>query len=328
MIIIAKILSITFIIIISIIGLLSIITLATSSKPLEYTILNPLDCPPLSLCEYTPVSDLTLPTKEYFTNKSYIDVNGYSTDVSRMCMELINRAYLNNSSEDIKNIDFKDNFFSDAINDGKEFCNILKSDGILWIIFRGTEKLTEWITNFKLTQTSYSTSSDIANLPVFLNEDNPKIMVHDGFLKLYSDIREKILKNITENYDENSFICVSGHSLGGAIATITALDLKSLGYDNTVLYTYASPRVGNYELSNHIDRVSNLRHYRVINNVDIIPQMPLPVSPNPKQYDAPYFYQHNGLEYSFQKYKQSITNNHSIITYTKYINEIKYINRE
>lgn len=325
MIIFAKILSILFIIILCIIGLLSLVTLATSTRPLEYTITNTLDCPPSTTCKHDPDSDITVPTEEYFNmNSDKVDKNGYSNAVSLFCMELINRAYLDDKAEDIKGVEFKDNFFSSDINDGKEFCNIFKSKDVLWIVFRGTEKIDEWINNLKMSQVSYETSSGIKNIPLFLNEENPAIMVHRGFIKLYSDIRSKILENVS-NFPEVSKICVCGHSLGGALATITAFDLTKLGYTNTILYSYASPRVGNDEFKKQIE--SSLKHFRIFNTVDIIPQMPLPISPNTSQYDDPYFYEHNGMEYSFEKYMKSILNNHSIITYIKNNDKINYIDR-
>lgn len=40
---------------------------------------------------------------------------------------------------------------------------------------------------------------------------------------------------------------IAGHSLGGAIAAMTAVDVTRLGYKVEHFYTYGTPRVGNDE---------------------------------------------------------------------------------
>lgn len=73
-------------------------------------------------------------------------------------------------------------------------------------------------------------------------------MVHLGFYKGYANIQEQLLTaiNIELWRHSNASILVTGHSLGGALATLAAVDIKlhmpSLQVD---FYTLGSPRVGN-----------------------------------------------------------------------------------
>lgn len=72
---------------------------------------------------------------------------------------------------------------------------------------------------------------------------------------------------------------VTGHSLGGALATLCALDLQfnffSAEPERIVLYSFGSPRVGNSAFRQSFNRrVSN--SYRVVNGMDIVPAVPRP----------------------------------------------------
>ena len=52
----------------------------------------------------------------------------------------------------------------------------------------------------------------------------------------------------------NTPILITGHSLGGALAVLSALDIKKeLMFNETIsLYTFGAPRVGNDEFSDHV----------------------------------------------------------------------------
>jgi pimeloyl-ACP methyl ester carboxylesterase len=69
---------------------------------------------------------------------------------------------------------------------------------------------------------------------------------------------------------------ICGHSLGGAIATLLALDVASnTKFAHPVAYTYASPRVGD---PSFVDTYNQLvpDTYRFANRLDIVPKLPLP----------------------------------------------------
>mmetsp|Transcript_3399 Transcript_3399/g.526 ORF Transcript_3399/g.526 Transcript_3399/m.526 type:complete len:145 (-) Transcript_3399:143-577(-) len=69
-------------------------------------------------------------------------------------------------------------------------------------------------------------------------------------------------------------IVISGHSLGGAVATIFAAHLLKLGYPVTELVTFGSPRVGNKEFAMYVSsRIP--KAIRIVHNRDPVPCVPL-----------------------------------------------------
>lgn len=70
----------------------------------------------------------------------------------------------------------------------------------------------------------------------------------------------------------NKDLLVTGHSLGGAIAQLAALDLASQGY-NVTLVTFGSPRVGDVQFADMLVKTVP-RVYRVTHSRDPIVHVP------------------------------------------------------
>lgn len=66
-------------------------------------------------------------------------------------------------------------------------------------------------------------------------------------------------------------VVATGHSLGAAIATLAAADLRSQGIPVT-LYTYGSPMVGNDAFATSVSKSGPT--YRVTHAKDIVPMLP------------------------------------------------------
>ena len=141
-------------------------------------------------------------------------------------------------------------------------------------------------------------------------------MIHNGFLYIFNEIAKEVLTTIEKiNQNKEKTICVSGHSLGGAMAAIFGLELHNLNY-TTCVYSFASPRIGNTALTETYNSLSpKLPYFRIINLEDEIPQTPTTVSPNFKDAKNPFFYDHFGEVISFSLNAKSMTNNHSLYVY-------------
>lgn len=111
--------------------------------------------------------------------------------------------------------------------------------------------------------------------------------VHMGFLHSWQNARDVVvpeLKALKEKYPSYKVHFV-GHSLGGAVACLAALEAKlSMNYDDIVVTTFGEPRLGNYEFARFVDKVfdltgsanlENRSFRRVTHNNDPVPHLPL-----------------------------------------------------
>lgn len=138
-------------------------------------------------------------------------------------------------------------YFKSAITDTVGFIAIYsdldaQEDQIV-ITFRGSVSWTNWVEDMRF----------VKEPSPWPNKDYPSARVHSGFLDSYSDIATTIRSSImvlTKRFPTAKII-ITGHSLGGAVATLCASDLKfHLGRDYKIeLVTYHSPRVGNEQFA-------------------------------------------------------------------------------
>jgi triacylglycerol lipase len=101
-------------------------------------------------------------------------------------------------------------------------------------------------------------------------------MVHEGFLKALDQIWVD-LNSYIKTIRSGRSLWFTGHSLGGALATLAAR--RSTG--TTGLFTFGCPRVGDRKFSNK--KNFPFQNVRFVNDLDIVPTMP-PISK----------YKHNG----------------------------------
>ena len=73
-----------------------------------------------------------------------------------------------------------------------------------------------------------------------------------------------------------SSLTICGHSLGGAIATLVALDVAAntaAPFNNPTVYTYASPRTGDHDFAVKYHQTVTTT-YRFVDTVDLVPKLP------------------------------------------------------
>ncbi|KAI9078782.1 hypothetical protein K1719_039240 [Acacia pycnantha] len=152
----------------------------------------------------------------------------------------------------------------------------------LVVAFRGTEQ-AKW----------KDLLTDLMLAPAGLNPERiggdfkQEVQVHSGFLTAYDSVRTRIISLIrlaigyTDDHSEAPHkwhVYVTGHSLGGALATLLALELSSnqlvkKGAIYVTMYNFGSPRVGNKNFAEvYNEKVKD--SWRVVNHRDIIPTVP------------------------------------------------------
>ncbi|CAJ1373817.1 unnamed protein product [Effrenium voratum] len=140
---------------------------------------------------------------------------------------------------------------------------------VVEVSFRGTYRIANWMTNV----TTYL-------VPTAVGRQKGK--VHLGYQTAYLTFREELLKKIFDDLagleiqaGATVLVRVSGHSLGGAIATLFAYDLsQSAGHVWEIrCVTFGSPRIGNAEFANDCyEAVPRMARY--INKMDLPSSLP------------------------------------------------------
>ncbi|EFY97257.1 lipase (class 3) [Metarhizium robertsii] len=164
-------------------------------------------------------------------------------------------------------------------------------NGAIIVAFRGTYSIANTVVDLGTIPQEYvpypAPDDDDSDFLENYRRKCDNCTVHMGFLHSWRMARGTVvpeLKALRKKYPSYKIQLV-GHSLGGAVACLAALELKlSLGWDNLVVTTFGEPRVGNYQLARYIDKAfqldgtTNLEHRayrRVTHNNDPVPLLPL-----------------------------------------------------
>jgi hypothetical protein len=105
------------------------------------------------------------------------------------------------------------------------------------------------------------------------------VLVHEGYLKVYESLASQINEFVLEMLEDPKYkgykVIITGHSLGGVVSTIHAVDVafkfKEKGFE-TELFSYHSPRPGNNGFREHAIN-QNFTIARFTNKSDFISQM-------------------------------------------------------
>ena len=291
----------SFMIILSLFGILSIIALLylfikwlKYKKALEIPIYNKLQCGEIYCL--TQIVDLPIPDQKDQT---------FNVEVARFLADLIVRISRAVNEPFTEPHTLKNELLMYDSKKNPIFGVLWTNNSIAYIAFRGTMEPQEWMQNFTYKQQH----------ALFLNNSKNSPNIHSGFLEVYNNFRNNLIHKIKELKPTQIFI--AGHSLGGAIATICGLDLKILGY-NTIVYNFASPRVGDDKFCDLVKN-SNLPLYRIVNTSDVAPTFPVSVSPNFDDPEKPFIYNHCGNAIYFTDNWKSIVNNHTLAVYVNWL---------
>ncbi|KAF0683851.1 Aste57867_24126 [Aphanomyces stellatus] len=144
--------------------------------------------------------------------------------------------------------------------------------------FRGTGSFKNGLTDLKSRQVHFPCARDFRAESVDLKHRylRSAVYVHLGFLKAYQALQARVgaaVAKLPRVPGRNLQLVCTGHSLGGALATLCALDLALTQDHITVsMYNFGSPRVGNHAFRLLFN--SKVVAYRVVNDGDVITQMP------------------------------------------------------
>jgi predicted lipase len=140
------------------------------------------------------------------------------------------------------------------------------------IAIRGTEGTLEWVHDAEFL---------LVPCPFLPGAGNTE----DGFTAMYKSMETDVVPgspSVASALATLPFkqpvtsLSICGHSLGGALATLLALDVAAnLKFPDPVAYTYASPRVGDPLFAATYNQIVK-NSFRIANRLDLVPKLPLP----------------------------------------------------
>lgn len=154
-------------------------------------------------------------------------------------------------------------------------CLVVENSDSVIISFRGTASIRNWITDAEFKRNVLELEKDA--------------QVHDGFLRAFDSILQPLSDYLKKIVVAKRKVFVTGHSLGGALAILAALELKRQGFNVAQVYTFGQPRVGNAAFKSLYEDALGASTFRVVYQEDIVARIP----------HLPYFhdpYRHVGQE--------------------------------
>lgn len=113
----------------------------------------------------------------------------------------------------------------DPATDTEGFVGFLPSDQSIYVVFRGSESIQNWLSDSKFLKTDYKDPNCV------------NCAVHEGFLTAENNVSEGIYMEVFKLFQTFHTIQVktTGHSLGAALANLTAMALKKRGFNVSMI---------------------------------------------------------------------------------------------
>lgn len=135
---------------------------------------------------------------------------------------------------------------------------LIEHDRYLCMVFRGTDERKDWLDNINVFPTKELFGE-----------------FHRGFWNatevIWSDLYDKYEE---KNRDKKRPLFITGHSLGGAMATIAAARFVHLDKPFISVYTFGQPRAMNRDAARIFNAECKGRFFRFQNNNDLVTRLP------------------------------------------------------
>ncbi|KAL4874444.1 Alpha/Beta hydrolase protein [Aspergillus karnatakaensis] len=143
---------------------------------------------------------------------------------------------------------------------------------LIVLVFRGSVSSDSWRT-------------DLTAIPIWLLTLCPFCWVHAGFHSAWDAVRRDVVRELKRAVDAHSDyqLFFTGHSLGGAIATVAATLLKGerewenwgiqlVGFFSGLWYTFGAPVIGNRATAKKTTKLVSV--FRATHENDPVPKLP------------------------------------------------------
>lgn len=132
------------------------------------------------------------------------------------------------------------------------------------IVFKGSDDLNDILQDLKTIKRC-----------AFKDDDSS---IHAGFIDILTTeaVHEDVLRttiSILKDLPEYELF-ITGHSLGGALATVFGYYISKKIEKTINIITFGSPRVGDFKFYENFNKIQNISLLRVVNDNDIIVSLP------------------------------------------------------
>jgi len=135
---------------------------------------------------------------------------------------------------------------------------LIEHEDFICMAFRGTDQIRDWFDNL-----------DIRKREELFG------VFHEGFWLATQDIWAQIYNDYRHAYKKKGRpLFLTGHSLGGAMATIAAARLIDEDIPFTSVYTFGQPRTMGRETGRKFNSECKDRFYRFCNDKDLVTRLP------------------------------------------------------
>ncbi|KAJ9070835.1 hypothetical protein DSO57_1003300 [Entomophthora muscae] len=169
-----------------------------------------------------------------------------------------------------RKVDHKIEFLAELVHSKMETSGYVALDHTskkIIITYRGTNNSANRVTNLKI------------NTVPFRAVPKKNVQVHTGFLESATSLlpqTKKMIKEIKNNPKTKNYkYMFTGHSLGGAMAVLVAIQLKNdlgIKWSDITIVTYGQPRTGNIPFAQWFNR-QPVAVARVVNANDPVPHL-------------------------------------------------------
>jgi len=218
------------------------------------------------------VKEVVLPCKTAAKNTSWYGICSMSRDFPDISLvEHLDTDHCNT---------IKGMFFNYNI-DG--CCSVWREGNIVLVAWRGTDTFSDAIVDMTIWKTKFTTNRNEMKKAwcTFFGRFTKSCLVHKGFLEQYlcSDISARVnalVAKLLEEIGPEAQLHVTGHSLGGALANLSAFELADVHPTTPILLlTMGAPRVGNPNFAKSLEAKPNVRAYRLQNGMDVVSRIPM-----------------------------------------------------
>ncbi len=134
---------------------------------------------------------------------------------------------------------------------------VAKHRDFIIVAFRGSDQWQDWLDNLNLPAIPHNLGR-----------------VHRGFQMALDDIWQDMLATIVSFKDNHQTLWLTGHSLGGALATLAGAERIAQDQPFNGVYTFGQPRCVDRQMARNMNIEAKARIFRFHNNNDIVPRVP------------------------------------------------------